>query len=79
MSHNNINLIFDRVIKEKRLKNDSALSKLLESTSSDISKLRHFRKEPGAAIILALVELGGIPLVELRADIPRKSASAGDE
>lgn len=75
----NINDLFDHVIEKKRLKNDSALAKLLEATSSDVSKLRHHRKEPGASIILALVELGGIPLADVRAVVPRKPLNAGSD
>ena len=75
---NNINVLLDRVIDNKQLKNDAALSRLLEVGPPVISKLRHFRLDPGASIILAMIELGGLSLAEIREELPRKSLDAGN-
>lgn len=75
MSENNINILLDRVIAEKRLKNDAALSRLLEVAPPVVSKLRRFHLEVGPSIILKLHELGDIPLAEIRAEFPRKPIS----
>lgn len=68
---NNINAIFDRAISDNRLKNDAALSRLLEVDPPVISKMRRNKLDVGPSIILSLVELGGIPLADIRAVIPR--------
>ena len=75
----NINDLLDRVIAGKRLKNDSALAALLEVTPPVISKLRHHRIEAGPSIVLALVELAGVPLADVRAVVPRRSPDDGRE
>jgi len=72
MYENNINRLFDRVIAEKGLPSDAALSRLLEVTPSVICRMRSHKILPGASIILALVERGDIPLADVRAAIPRK-------
>lgn len=71
MSETNINVLFDRVIAEKRLKNDAALCRLLQVAPPVISKTRRNKLPVGPAMILALAELGGIPLADIRAEIPR--------
>lgn len=72
MENPNMNPILDRIIIEKQLKNDAALSRLLEVAPPVVSKLRHAKLPVGAATILTLVELGGIPLEDVRAVVPRK-------
>lgn len=72
MTKPNMNPILDRIIAEKRLKNDAALSRLLETPPPVISKLRHNKLPIGPATILTLVELGGIPLEDIRTVVPRK-------
>ncbi len=73
-----INYLFDLVIGTKGLKNDSALSSLLEVTPPVVSKLRHHRIEAGPSIILALIERGNLTLEEIRAVIPRMTIEERD-
>lgn len=75
MSDENINALLNRVINEKLLKNDAALSRLLEVAPPVVSKLRRGKLTVGPSIILTLVELGGIPLADIRAMFPRKPLS----
>lgn len=75
MAGNNINVLLDRVINEKLLKNDAALSRVLEVAPPVTIKLRRGHIAVGPSIILALVELGGIPLADIRAMFPRKPLS----
>ena len=67
-----INYLFDILIDSGRAKNDAGLGRLLKVGPSVISRLRSHKIEPGAVIILALVELGNIPMADVRAVIPRK-------
>lgn len=71
----NLNPLLDRIMSDHqpRLRNDAALSRLLEVAPPVISKLRRNQIPAGPAIVLKLVELGGIPLADVRAVIPRKS------
>ena len=66
------NEVLDLAIERNDLKNDAALSKLLNVAPPVISKLRHSRLVAGPSIILALVELAGMPLEEVRQYFPRK-------
>lgn len=75
---NNINVLFDRVIRNKPLKNDAALARLLNVAPPVVSKMRRFRLDVGPSMILSLVELGGLSLDEIRAEIPRKPLDAGN-
>lgn len=72
MPENKIGVLFDRVIDKKDLRSDAALARLLEVAPSVISRLRSQTIVPGAVIILALAELGEIPLAEIRSVLPRK-------
>lgn len=72
MDHPDMNPILDRIMVEKGLKNDAALSRLLDWSPPVISKLRHDKLPIGPSTILTLVELGGIPLEDIRAVVPRQ-------
>lgn len=76
MSENNICVLFDRVIADRCLKSDAALARLLEVAPPVISHMRRRTLAPGPSMILALAELGGLPLDVIRAEIPRKPAGA---
>ena len=58
--------LIDGLIDRMRLKNDAALSRLLEVAPPVISKIRHRRLPVGASLLLRMHEKTGMPVSELR-------------
>ena len=73
----NVNRVLDTVIARLALKNDAALSRLLEMTPSAISKLRHGRLALGASVLLRMQEVSGIDIRELK-DVLENSVQCAD-
>ena len=76
------NRVLDAIISRLRLKNDAALSKLLEVAPPVISKIRHSTLPIGATLLIRMHEESDFSIRELRALMIRKgseaaSASAG--
>lgn len=57
--------LFDTIIAAQKLKNDAALSRLLEVTPPQISKVRHGRLVVGDSLILNIHRRLGIPVAEI--------------
>jgi len=70
------NRVLDAVIKKLRLKNDAALSRVLEVAPPVISKIRHNTLPIGATILLRMHEVSNFSIRELRALMVRPDASA---
>lgn len=60
------NRVLDAIIAKLRLKNDAALSRLLEVAPPVISKIRHNTLPIGATILLRMHEVSDISIGELR-------------
>lgn len=60
------NKLLDTLIERLKLKNDAALSRVLEVAPPVISKIRHQRLPVGASILLRMHEVSLIPVRELR-------------
>jgi hypothetical protein len=60
------NRVLDAIINKLKLKNDAALSRLLEVAPPVISKIRHNTLPIGATILLRMHEASGIGIRELR-------------
>jgi hypothetical protein len=71
------NRVLDAVINKLRLKNDAALSRLLEVAPPVISKIRHNTLPIGATILLRMHEVSDYSIRELRALMVRPDADAG--
>ena len=57
--------LLDEVIRNKQLKNDAALARLLEVAPPVISKIRHGRLPIGPSMLLRIHEETDIPLAQL--------------
>lgn len=60
------NRLFDHLLALLKLKNDAALSRLLEIEPPTISKIRHRRMRVGAGLLLRLHEVSELSIRELR-------------
>ena len=63
----NPNRLLDTLIENLRLKNDAALSRVLEVAPPVISKIRHNTLPIGATILLRMHEVSDFSIRELRA------------
>ena len=61
------NRILDAIINKLKLKNDAALSRLLEVAPPVISKIRHHTLPIGATLLLRMHEVSDYSIRELRA------------
>lgn len=61
------NHLFDTLIKRLHLKNDAALSRLLDVAPPVISKIRHHRLPIGASLMISMHEASGLNIKDLRA------------
>lgn len=61
------NRVLDAIIQKLRLKNDAALSRVLEVAPPVISKIRHNTLPIGATILLRMHEVSDFSIRELRA------------
>ncbi len=70
--------VLDAIIAKLKLKNDAALSRVLEVAPPVISKIRHRTLPIGATILLRMHEVSAISIRELRALMatPAPGASA---
>lgn len=72
------NRVLDAIISRLRLKNDAALSQLLEVAPPVISKIRHNTLPIGATLLIRMHEESDLSIGELRALMIRKgSETAG--
>lgn len=62
----NPNHLLDSLIVKLQIKNDAALSRVLEVAPPVISKIRHHRLPVGASILIRMHEVTGTPIRELR-------------
>lgn len=60
------NRLLDALIEKMHLKNDAALSRLLEVAPPVISKIRHRRLPVGASMLIRMHEETGLAVRELR-------------
>lgn len=60
------NKFIDHVLAHLRLKNDAALSRVLEVAPPLLSRIRHSRAPVGGAILLRMHEATGLSLATLR-------------
>lgn len=60
------NLLFDHLLDLLQLKNDAALSRLLEVEAPTISKIRHGRLKVSAGMLLRMHEVSKLDIAELR-------------
>jgi len=70
------NRVLDAIIARLRLKNDAALSKLLEVAPPVISKIRHSTLPIGATLLIRMHEESDFSISELRALMIRKGSEA---
>lgn len=59
--------LLDFLLKKLELKNDAALSRVLEVAPPVISKIRHRRLPVGASILIRMHEVSGLTVGDLRA------------
>lgn len=71
------NRVLDAVINKLRLKNDAALSRVLEVAPPVISKIRHNTLPIGATILLRMHEVSDYSIRELRALMVRAGGESG--
>jgi len=62
----NPNALLDHLVKHLKLKNDAALSRLLEVQPPVVSKLRHGRLPVGPTMLIKMHEVSDIEIRELR-------------
>jgi hypothetical protein len=67
------NRVLDAIINKLRLKNDAALSRVLEVAPPVISKIRHSTLPIGATVLLRMHEVSDFSIRELRALMVRAS------
>ncbi len=60
------NRLLDTLLEKMNLKNDAALSRMLEVAPPVISKIRHRRLPVGASILLRMHEVTDLSVAELR-------------
>ena len=70
------NRLLDAIIARLRLKNDAALSRVLEVAPPVISKIRHNTLPIGATLLLRMHEVSDYSIRELRALMVRPHAEA---
>ncbi|RNF28898.1 hypothetical protein NM04_20780 [Massilia aurea] len=70
------NRVLDAIISRLRLKNDAALSRLLEVAPPVISKIRHSTLPIGATLLIRMHEESDFSIGELRALMIRKGSEA---
>jgi hypothetical protein len=70
------NRVLDAVIQKLKLKNDAALSRVLEVAPPVISKIRHNTLPIGATILLRMHEVSDFSIRELRALMVRAERGA---
>lgn len=70
------NRVLDAIIAKLRLKNDAALSRVLEVAPPVISKIRHNTLPIGATILLRMHEVSDFSIRELRALMVRADLAA---
>jgi hypothetical protein len=70
------NRVLDAIISKLSLKNDAALSRVLEVAPPVISKIRHNTLPIGATILLRMHEVSDYSIRELRALMVRDGAAA---
>ena len=70
------NRVLDAIISRLRLKNDAALSRLLEVAPPVISKIRHSTLPIGATLLIRMHEESDFSIRELRALMIRKGSEA---
>jgi hypothetical protein len=70
------NRVLDAIISRLRLKNDAALSRLLEVAPPVISKIRHSTLPIGATLLIRMHEESDFSIGELRALMIRKGSQA---
>lgn len=63
----NPNHLLDILLGKMQLKNDAALSRMLEVAPPVISKIRHRRLPVGASILIRMHEVSGLSVGDLRA------------
>ncbi len=73
------NRVLDAIITKLRLKNDAALSRVLEVAPPVISKIRHNTLPIGATILLRMHEVSDYSIRELRALMVREHAPNDSE
>jgi hypothetical protein len=66
MSDYNPNRLLDTLLQNLRLKNDAALSRLLEVAPPVISKIRHHRLPVGASLLIRMHEVSELSIKDLR-------------
>jgi hypothetical protein len=70
------NRVLDAIINKLKLKNDAALSRVLEVAPPVISKIRHNTLPIGATILLRMHEESDFSISELRALMVRAAGAA---
>jgi len=70
------NRVLDAIIKKLKLKNDAALSRVLEVAPPVISKIRHNTLPIGATILLRMHEVSNFSIRELRALMVRQDGGS---
>ena len=70
------NRVLDAIISRLRLKNDAALSRVLEVAPPVISKIRHSTLPIGATLLIRMHEESDFSIGELRALMIRKGSEA---
>jgi transcriptional regulator with XRE-family HTH domain len=60
------NALFDHLLQLLELKNDAALSRLLEVEAPTISKIRHGKLKVSAGMLLRMHEVSQLSITELR-------------
>jgi hypothetical protein len=63
----NPNHLLDSLIERLQLKNDAALSRVLEVAPPVISKIRHHRLPVGASLLIRMHEVSDLSIQDLRA------------
>lgn len=64
------NGLLDALLARHQLKNDAALSRMLQVAPPVLSKLRHHALPLGDSFVLRCVEIAGMSLPEVRAFVP---------
>lgn len=60
------NMLLDQLLEHLSLKNDAALSRVLEVAPPVISKIRHGKLPVGASLLLRMHEVSGMSIRDLR-------------
>ena len=75
----NPNYLLDEIIKKLDLKNDAALSRVLEVAPPVISKIRHYTLPIGATILIRMHEVSDFSIRELREMLTFEEAAVAEE